>query len=141
MSQEHRLPPQQSSVEQVVRPLDAPEPATVPTENEALDGATTDHDKLVKIRSKIGDIRVIGTHRRLESKNGTMRRLILLTLVDTSQRSVILDNASRLKTSATTIPCMNKEAVSIYYSVTCRTPSSQLNAKECTRHLNSVWEF
>lgn len=73
----------------------------VPDENEALDGATTDEEKIGKIWSQIGVADVGGTHRRLgnNASSGTRRRPILFTLADKNRRSLILENASRLKTS------------------------------------------
>lgn len=78
----------------------------VPDENEALEGAVTEEDKLSKIWVKVGVVNVLGSHRRLGNNNnnnnntGTPRRRpILLTLEDKDQRSKILENASKLKTS------------------------------------------
>lgn len=78
----------------------------VPDENESLEGATTDQEKLNKIWSTIGVSGVVGTHRRLggtprgsDESSAPRRRPILLTLQDKGQRSGILDNASSLKHS------------------------------------------
>lgn len=73
----------------------------VPDEQEALDGTVTDQDKIKKIWSKMGVEGVVGTHRRLGVGGGagTRRRPVLFTLADKTQRTCILDNANRLKTS------------------------------------------
>ncbi|XP_071529864.1 uncharacterized protein [Panulirus ornatus] len=78
----------------------------VPDENRALDGATTDQEKLDKIWTKLGISDIEGTHRRLgrEPPTGdgsTQRRSrpILLTLRDKDQRTSILNNANQLKSA------------------------------------------
>lgn len=76
----------------------------VPDENEALDCATTDQEKLNKIWTKVGISSVEGTHRRLgrvlpTGDGFTQRRSrpILFTLRDKDQRTSILNNANKLK--------------------------------------------
>lgn len=63
----------------------------VPEQNESLEGATNDEDKLEVLWNKIGVEDVRGTHRRLgrEANNGESRRSrpILLTLTDKDVRS------------------------------------------------------
>ena len=95
----------------------------VPDQNEALDGATTDQDKLGVIWNKIGIDGVRGTHRRLgrEVNEGrTCRaRFILPTLANKDERSHILENSNRLKTAGDNVktiyikkdvhPCVRKE--------------------------------
>ncbi len=74
---------------------------SVPDEHDTLEGAAHDEEKISKILSKLGVDSVSGTHRRLGNNTtlGTRRRPILFTLADEGQRSTILDNANRLKTS------------------------------------------
>lgn len=76
----------------------------VPDEQEALDGAVTDQDKLRKVWEKVGVTNVNGTHRRLggNGDGGNRRRPILLTIADGEQRKRVLENANRLKTSGET---------------------------------------
>lgn len=76
----------------------------VPDDNEAMEGATTDQEKLNKIWAKIGVSGVAATHRRLGGNTRTgdeptprRNRPILLTLQNKDQRTNILDNARRLK--------------------------------------------
>lgn len=73
----------------------------VPEQNESLEGATNDEDKLEVLWNKIGVEDVRGTHRRLgrEANNGESRRSrpILLTLTDKDVRSRVLENSNRLK--------------------------------------------
>ena len=76
----------------------------VPDENELLEGATTDQEKLNKIWTKIGVNGVVGTHRMLggnprgsDESSAPRRRPILLTLQDKGRRAGILNNASRPK--------------------------------------------
>ena len=75
----------------------------VPDQNESLEGATNDEDKLNAIWGIIGVADVTGTHRRLgreTNQDGTSkRRPILLTINDRSKRNTILENSSRLKTA------------------------------------------
>ncbi len=82
----------------------------VPDEHEALDGAVTEEGKLAKVWEKIGVTNVAGTSRRLGGRSdagnrggrgdaGNRRRPILLTIEDKEQRTRILENAKRLKTS------------------------------------------
>ena len=83
----------------------------VPDEQESLDGAVTDEEKLNKIWTAVGmGGGVAGTHRRLgggglsQASGGTLPHLprprpILLMLADKNQRTTILNNANRLKTS------------------------------------------
>lgn len=70
----------------------------VPDENENLEGATAEEDKLQKIWSKVG-VTVEGvTHRRLGKPNeGDRRRPILVTIPDKQLREGILANARKLK--------------------------------------------
>ncbi len=77
----------------------------VPDEQESMDGAVTDEEKLDKIWTAVGVGSVAGTHRRLggglSQASGGVRlraRPILLTLADKNQRGTILNNAKRLKT-------------------------------------------
>ena len=69
-----------------------------PDENESLEGATTEEDKLQKIWSNVG-VTVEGvTHWRLGKPNGgERRRPILVTLPDKQLREKILDKAKNLK--------------------------------------------
>ena len=75
----------------------------VPDQNESLEGATNDEDKLKVIWNKIGVGRVQGTRRSLGSEannEGNRRsRLIVLSLNDKDLRSHILENSNRLKTA------------------------------------------
>lgn len=82
----------------------------VPDEQESLDGATTDEDKLNKIWTAVGVTGVAGSHRRLgggQASGGASPRArpILLALAEKSQRATILSNASRLKASG---DCFNR---------------------------------
>lgn len=79
----------------------------VPDEHEALEGAVTDEDKLKRVWSKIGVTNTTSTYKRLGGGGqaaggraaGNRRRPILVTVKDKEQRSKILENANRLKTS------------------------------------------
>lgn len=77
----------------------------VPDEQESLDGAVTDEEKLNKIWLAVGVDGVAREHRRLGSSVGQASggppraRPILVTLADKGQRATILNNASRLKGS------------------------------------------
>lgn len=77
----------------------------VPDENEALDGAVTEEEKITKIWSEVGVAGVMGTHRRLGGSarptatgaQSPRRRPILFTLANKHQRTLILQNAKHLK--------------------------------------------
>ncbi len=78
----------------------------VPEEQESLEGAVTDGEKLDKIWTVVGVGGVAGVHRRLggglnQASGGARQRArpILLTLADKNQRATILTNANRLKTA------------------------------------------
>lgn len=96
----------------------------VPDQNESLDGATTDGDKLNIIWRKIGvPLGIEGTHRRLgrdTNEDGMpKRRPILLVLADKNKRSGILEKSKQLKTAEDNYkkifikkdvhPCVRKE--------------------------------
>ena len=70
----------------------------VPDENESLDGATTEEDKLKKIWSKVGVRVEMQSHRRLGRRDdGNSRRAILVTLAGKSIRDKILETTNQLK--------------------------------------------
>lgn len=70
----------------------------VPDENESLEGATTEEEKLNKIWSNVGVAVQEGTHRRLgnETRDGR-RRPILVTINNKQVRLQVLENAKKLK--------------------------------------------
>ncbi len=70
----------------------------VPDENESLDGATTEEDKLKKIWSEVGVRVEMHSHRRLGRRDdGNSRRAILVTLAGKSIRDRILETTNQLK--------------------------------------------
>ena len=70
----------------------------VPDENESLDGATTEEDKLKKIWSKVGVHVEMQFHRRLGRRDDrNSRRAILVTLAGKSIRDRILETTIQLK--------------------------------------------
>lgn len=74
----------------------------LPDENEALDGATTDDEKLARVWGKIGVEIVECEHRRLGRVNddgGRRNRPLLLTIRNRDVRSRILASAKHLKTA------------------------------------------
>ena len=93
----------------------------MPDEGEALDGATTDVDKLSQVWNKmdVGDMNC--QLRRLGAAGGNRQRNrpLLLTIQDQSTRSRVLPNAKQLKTSGEKYakiyikkdvhPCVRKE--------------------------------
>lgn len=72
----------------------------LPEENETLDGATTDTEKLNKVWEKINVRGVECQHRRLGAEAGGRRnRPMLVTIRDRDMRLRILANAKQLKTA------------------------------------------
>ena len=70
----------------------------VPDENDSLDGATTEEDKLEKIWSKVGVHVVMQFHWRLGRRDDrNSRRAILVTLAGKSTRDRILETTNQLK--------------------------------------------
>lgn len=69
----------------------------VPDENEALEGTTTDEDKLNKIMRKIEAAEEIKSYRRLGTRTDNRRRAILLVVNDKDTRDRILDKAKTMK--------------------------------------------
>lgn len=70
----------------------------VPDENEALEGATSERDKLIKIWSEAGIQDEVGTHRRLGAMGAQNRRRAILISVDSKEaRDRILGKAPQLK--------------------------------------------
>lgn len=73
----------------------------LPDENEALDGATTDVDKLNRLMNKVGVDNVQYQQRRLGTAGEGQRRNrpLLLTIRDQDTRLRVLANAKHLKTA------------------------------------------
>lgn len=70
----------------------------VPDEDEALEGATTEQDKINKIWSEVDAREVVQSHRRLGTRGDTnRRRAILVTLDSMEAKDRILTKASKLK--------------------------------------------
>lgn len=72
----------------------------VPDENESLDGATTERDKINKIWSKIGVEEEVKSYRRLGNRDemtGNRRRAILVTFTSRTSRDKVLEKAKQLK--------------------------------------------
>ena len=71
----------------------------VPDENESLDGATTEEEKINKIWSKVGVVEEVRSHRRLGNRDdmtGNKRRALLVTLANRTSRDKVLANAKQL---------------------------------------------
>lgn len=70
----------------------------LPDEREALEGATTDAEKLARVWNKMDVTGVVCQHRRLGAEaDGRRKRPLLLTIQDKVTRSRILANAKKLK--------------------------------------------
>ncbi|MPC64024.1 hypothetical protein E2C01_058134 [Portunus trituberculatus] len=75
----------------------------VADQNEAMEGATNDEDKIKKIWEAIGDSTEVHSHRRLGilDPSGTKRRPILLEVASITDRDAVLEKAKRMKTLGT----------------------------------------
>lgn len=75
----------------------------LPEEDESLDGATLDIDKIKKIWCKVGVQEEIASHRRLGDRNragaGNRKRPILVTTTTRDAKDNVLNKASILKTA------------------------------------------
>ena len=72
----------------------------LPDEGEALDGAVTDAEKLVRVWTKVGVSPAECQHRRLGAQAaGGRKRPLLVTIPNKDTRSRILANAKNLKTA------------------------------------------
>ena len=71
----------------------------VPDENEALEGATCDEEKLNKIWARVDAGEEVRKHHRLGAHTGDKRRPILVEVDSKDARDRILDKAVRLKQS------------------------------------------
>lgn len=70
----------------------------VPDEDEALEGATTERNKLNKIWTEVGSTDAVQSHRRLGTRGDNNKRRAILVTVDSKEaKDRILTKASQLK--------------------------------------------
>lgn len=73
----------------------------IPEEQESLEGATTDEDKIQKVWTTIGSTVGVETSRRL-GRAGGRRRPILVAVASREDRDAVLERAKRLKEAGET---------------------------------------